>query len=493
MLSGEIPAELFDGVHGAPVDNMFSNTFAGCDRLTGEIPADLFGEIQGAPAKNMFNNTFGGCTGLTGIGGALFAGISGAPAEGMYSNTFDYCTGLTGNIPSGLFGSLSGASADDMFSNTFYNCRKLYGKSARNPDGTYLYDVFPTATSSQVGRMYDGTCLYDNASIPSAWGGAACTYTGPIPADEVTDYSFTITTVPNISSFEFVLNAAGEFIIDWGDGTVEPVSRATTDTQKGVYSHAYASARTHTIKLGGTATGYHYKMTNANGGDKDFNPSMIQFYNPYGATSTCKVASISGSLGKIFPTLTNPPANSDAQPRFSSTFEGCSQLTEIPGKLFDGVSGAPIAQMFAGTFSDTGITQIPDGLFAGLSGQPAEETFSATFAGTSITEIPADLFSGLTGIAKEYSFGYTFAGCTNLTSIPRGLFDGITVDPETGYSSFEGTFSGCTALTGPSAQMSNGTYLYNIANFDDSVGYGMYIGCTGLDDYATMPDYLKEE
>lgn len=220
---------------------------------------------------------------------------------------------------------------------------------------------------------------------------------------------------------------------------------------------------------------------------------MIEFKNPYGATSTCKVASISGSLGKIFPTLTNPPANSDAQPRFSGTFDGCSQLTEIPGKLFDGVSGAPIVQMFAGTFNDTGITQIPDGLFAGLFGQPAEETFSATFAGTSITEIPADLFSGLTGVAEKYSFGYTFDSCTKLNSIPKGLFDGITVDPEMGYSSFEMTFNGCTALTGPSAQMSDGTYLYELDGFDDGVGNSMYMNDTGLDDYATMPGYLKGE
>ena len=52
----EIPAELFDGVHGAPVVGMFINTFGGTQITS--IPENLFAGISGAPADSMFYMTF---------------------------------------------------------------------------------------------------------------------------------------------------------------------------------------------------------------------------------------------------------------------------------------------------------------------------------------------------------------------------------------------------------------------------------------------------
>ena len=139
--------------------------------MTGEIPADLFAGISGAPAHGMFAGTFYGCSGLTGeIPAGLFGDLSGAPASNMFSATFNGCTGLTGEIPIGLFGDLSGAPAQSMFASTFSGCSGLTGESARMPDGQYLYDYFNTATSSNVSRMYTNcTGLTDYSSIPSAW------------------------------------------------------------------------------------------------------------------------------------------------------------------------------------------------------------------------------------------------------------------------------------------------------------------------------------
>jgi len=157
----------------------FYRTFYRCTNLTGNIPAGLFVGISGAPATYMFANTFYYCRNLTGsIPEGLFGNLSGAPVYGMFEGTFFGCSGLTGEIPLGLFGNLSGAPDTYMFKQAFYGCSGLTGKSARNPDGTYLYDVFSTATTLHVYGMYTGTCLEDNASIPSAWGGKTCTYTG---------------------------------------------------------------------------------------------------------------------------------------------------------------------------------------------------------------------------------------------------------------------------------------------------------------------------
>ncbi len=127
-LTGEIPAELFDGVYGQPVNYMFTGIFAGCVSLTGVIPENLFAGVAGAPIHAVFNSVFQNCYGLTGeIPEDLFAGISGAPAYGMYDNTFKGCTGLTGNIPEKLFAGISGAPAYRMYANTFEGCTGLTG------------------------------------------------------------------------------------------------------------------------------------------------------------------------------------------------------------------------------------------------------------------------------------------------------------------------------------------------------------------------------
>ncbi len=486
-VTGEIPANLFDGIHGAPVSKMFAATFQSSGFTS--IPADLFAGIQGAPAKGMFDGTFSHSQ-ITEIPAGLFAGIKGAPAENMFAGTFGNCSKLSGEIPLGLFGDLSGAPAANMFNATFqmmWGTSGLTGKSARNPDGKYLYDVFPTATSSDVNEMYYGTCLYDNASIPSAWRGSACTYTGPVPSDEL----FTVTTVPNTSSMDIMFNAWGDFTIDWGDGSTETISRTTADTKEKIYSHTYASAGTYEIKFAGTPTGYPSKLTSAVSGERHSQVAVIQFRDPYNtSTSKCNIASVSGKFGSLFPTLTSALTGSDVQPGFKSTFSKCAQLTEIPSDLFDGVSGAPIDGMFQETFADSGLTDIPDGLFSGISGELTANLFAFTFAGTPIESIPAGLFAGLSGNVPPYTFWGTFYGCSNLAAIPVGLFDGVTV-LEAGTMAFGSTFADCVNLSGPSAQMSDGTYLYNLDGFTDMESRGTYENCTGLSDYDDMPDILK--
>ena len=489
-LTGEIPSGLFGELSGAPAPSMFGGTFRGCSGLTGSIPSGLFGNITGAPATYMFDATFNGCSGLTGeIPSGLFGELSGAPAYSMFGGTFRGCSGLTGEIPLGLFGNLSGTLQNNMFTHTFNGCSGLTGKSARSPDGTYLYNAFPSATSLQVGDMYTGTCLYDNASIPSTWGGKACTYTGPIPSDEL----FSVTTVPNTSSMDIMFNAWGDFTIDWGDGSKETISRTTANTKEQIFSHTYASAGTYEIKFAGTPTGYPSNLTDAVSGEKHSGVAAIQFRDPYNTSSSkCNIASVSGKLGTLFPTLASALTGSKVQPGFKSTFSECAQLTEIPSDLFDGIHGAPIFAMFEQTFADSGLTDIPDGLFSGISGELTENLFAFTFAGTPIKSIPATLFEGVSGNVPSYTFWGTFYDCSNLTAIPVGLFDGVTV-LEAGTEAFGSTFAGCVNLTGPSARMSDGTYLYELDGFTDMESRGTYANCTGLSDYDDIPDYLKEE
>ena len=160
-LTGEIPADLFAGITGAPADYMFDSTFYRCSGLTGSIPENLFAGISGAPADYMFDGTFRDCSGLTGIGGPLFAGITGAPATSMFDGTFYGCSGLTGTIPENLFAGISGTPASSMFHSTFYGCSGLTGTI---PENLFAGISGRPATSMFASTFYD--CSNLSGSIP---------------------------------------------------------------------------------------------------------------------------------------------------------------------------------------------------------------------------------------------------------------------------------------------------------------------------------------
>ncbi len=179
LLYGSIPDGLFSGISGAPAESMFASTFSGCRYLSGSIPEGLFSGISGAPAKSMFASTFDYCSGLTGsIPEGLFSGISGAPAESMFARTFTYtgitgsisenlfsgiygapakgmfrstfaATGITGSIPGNLFGGISGAPAENMFSETFSGCSGLNGSIPGN--------LFSGISGAPAENMFNGT------------------------------------------------------------------------------------------------------------------------------------------------------------------------------------------------------------------------------------------------------------------------------------------------------------------------------------------------
>ena len=57
VLNGPIPENLFDGIHGDTVPNMFRSTFENCSSLDGPLPTDLFSGLTGTPAQDSFKNT----------------------------------------------------------------------------------------------------------------------------------------------------------------------------------------------------------------------------------------------------------------------------------------------------------------------------------------------------------------------------------------------------------------------------------------------------
>jgi len=485
-----IPPTLFNGISGAPAQGMFSNTFTGCSGLTGSIPADLFSGISGTPAEGMFWGTFQDCSGLTGFGDNTYVSgdfLSGIEDNTTISNQVIYMFGstqLNDICPSGTYNSTRTqfSDADKPWCSTcpdgttsvagatsVNDCAPAYTITFNLNNGSWPAGVVvpesyivtnsdtmlpvPTRTGFTFGGWYDNEQLTGDAitNIPSGSTGDKVFWA----KWKTVEYKFTLTTTAT-NSFQFYISAAGTFFVDCGDnGTLTSDANDVTnndtitrfDINSELYTCTWDNTTAHTIRFGGSATGYNTDAAIR------FNVNINEYWND---TNAVKISSISGSLGQIFGTVENPSIGSN-QPRFNSTFYGASNMTgndgiyALPQNLFDGISGTPAQEMFWETFAFcSGLTgSIPSTLFSGISGAPANNVFQSTFFGcTGLTgSIPADLFSGISGAPAHGMFSTTFSGCSGLTgSIPADLFGNISGTPAA-YM-FSGTFSGCSGLTG---------------------------------------------
>lgn len=248
-------------------------------------------------------------------------------------------------------------------------------------------------------------------------------------------FSITTTDLSANTNFWFTMSPKGSFAVDWGDGTVDNIDRNNTTATD--YPHTYATGGVKTIKFCGRATEY-----NTATGDNVV--AAISFYKTDSNNTSKWIASVSGSMGSVFPTVSNTPAG---QPRFRSTFQGAGNLTTISANLFSGVSGSADG-MFRSTFDKcTKLEAIPYGLFSGITGGASNMFRSAFYQCKGITSLPDDLFAGIT-VAKTDEFRFTFYQATGLKGkyIPATAFTGLVnaghPSPATGnmwYQTFDGT------------------------------------------------------
>ena len=286
---------------------------------------------------------------------------------------------------------------------------------------------------------------------------------------------FTITTT-NLNAgdeFNFYMSASGTFYVDCGDGGTLSGTGVTNntitrnDTTEALYTCTYSTAGAKTIKMAGLATGYTATK----------NIAAIRFGAQDGSINPALVVAISGSIGKIMPTL---GLNDDQKPQFFVTFLG-TKITSVPATLFSDVTTAR-PYMFNGTFAHCNLlTNIPENLFSGINGT-ATLMFFSTFAYSGITSIPENLFINTSFGATELSadvhavFQSTFSHCSSLTSIPSGLFRNIHIG---NMYMFDGTFANCTALTSLPEEL--------FSNITDAGGQEFrhtFNGCTGLSGFV---------
>ena len=159
---------------------------------------------------------------------------------------------------------------------------------------------------------------------------------------------------------------------------------------------------------------------------------------------------------------------------FRSTLVGVGQLPRCKGMLYRSSSTSKPSltiHSFFHCFRDcSNLTSIPDGLF---DNNPKVTNFSSCFNSCSnLTSIPDGLFDNNPVVTN---FGSCFYGCSNLTSIPDGLFDN---NPK--VTNFSSCFNRCSNLTSiPDGLFDNNPVVTNFS-------YCFY-GCSNL---TSIPDGL---
>jgi len=252
---------------------------------------------------------------------------------------------------------------------------------------------------------------------------------------ENTKFTITTTNLNAGDEFNFYMSASGTFYVDCGDGGTLSGTGVTNntitrnDTTEALYTCTYSTAGAKTIKMAGLATGYctgeNYPAIRLFSGDINYGAnSMIS------SGTEIYIHQISGSIGAIFPTLTNPVYGT-GQPSFYMAFRNFINVDcEIPVGFFDGVYGQQRSMMFYSLFNGSKFTgNIPSRLFSQIT-MLSVWGFGYAFGGCDHLsgEIPGDLFENLTGVLNwgDYALFGMFFGCSGLSGyIPPSLFAGL--------------------------------------------------------------------
>lgn len=190
----------------------------------------------------------------------------------------------------------------------------------------------------------------------------------------------TLDLTPAFPEFISAYKVNYDATVDYGDGTTDKINTSNT-------SHRYDSAGEKTVQISGICQG----------------------------------------LGTLPSSLTEVVELSGVS-LFQKTFLYCDQLTSIPGSI---LNYAKLQDNFDYLFQGTSLTSIPEELFNECT---QVKRLKGTFAETNITEIPARLFRNLRGLINLTS---CFDSCSNLESIPEGLFANNPI-----LSNVEGIFQG---------------------------------------------------
>lgn len=346
-------------------------------------------------------------------------------------------------------------------------------------------------------------------------------------------------TIPHLEGYEY------NYIIDYGDGTVLPVT--TWDDPNTV--HIYLNSGNYTVSISGLCETFYanysiisnyitrilswgnvgFKFINFGGcllllsipndtnnglsnlGDLNgvfYGCSSLKTIMPYAFNYCTNVTSCFGTFWYCTSIQSVPSIlfrNCINVTDFSYVFSNCTSLKQVPSELF---SNCNVVNYFGFSFESCySLSNMPYNLFNNCTNVidfsytfqncisinkipphffdncPLVISFQGTFNGAGIINIPDNLFDYC---ISANNFYYTFSVCTNLTSIPNDLFK-YNLD----IINMQGTFNNCISLT----YIPDNLFVNNTLITDFS---GVFYNCTsltyipsGLFDNNTIVEYFN--
>lgn len=281
-----------------------------------------------------------------------------------------------------------------------------------------------------------------------------------LPSDAKDDLVLQVSAnVANDFTVHLPLAGTIDCVIDWGDGTKEPVKKeiGILDTQRPSHTYGGLNKPTDfTVRISGKVTRLDcYGIPNVE--KKHTITSIVQWGNIgleslrrsfSGYTSLKSVpADTRGAFAKVLAMnscfggcenleIIDPDFLVYAQQctDMSGLFYGCTKIKSIPEGLFRNCHKLTDMQSVFGSCSS--LSTLPTQLFASCR---LVKNVNRLFSGcTSLASIPSDLFSNQTEVR---SFDEVFAYCERLSEIPEGLFDACSK-----VTSFHSTFRNCSLL-----------------------------------------------
>ncbi len=462
-----IPAKLMKSATAA---TNIKYMFALCTSLT-EVPTAVF---ENCSNVTNLEALFYLASGIRSIKKDTFKGLSLVKTIG---SVFQGCTSLT-DIEAGVFDGLTSAKS---FPYCFADCTSLR--------------TIPAALLSGMSAAYEFKYMFCNTALESV----PETLFDEVRDYDLADYSYIFSECENLKTvpaklFDHITDVASDgFACLFAQSGIESIPAglfaSCTNLPATAFEAAFMSCpELHTIE------GSIFPETTAVTSMKQLFydcPKLKSIpedlFKPLGAANKLNFAyTFAGctSLQSLPDDLFS--ANTKAT-NFQYTFSGCTALTAIPESLLSACENVTnVKNIFEGC---TSLKTIPESLFASNT---KIQYFESAFAGcTSLEAIPERLFIAIGSTTTAISFGSCFKGCTALKSLPAGLFDTVRY-----ISDMSSCFKGCTALTGESPYtviMGEKIHLYERVKSDDfprvpSITAECFAGCTGLSDYANIPE-----
>ncbi len=519
----EVPDEFFKGLSKV---TSFSGMFDGCSGLR-SVGADVF---SGCTACTNISSMFKGCTSLENVSEAAFSGLSKVTS---IANLFQNCTSLK-TVPAGLFNDLvalttasnvfvgsglvsapSGLFANNSkvttFATAFKDCKSLVSVSDGLFDGaasaTSFKSAFEGCTALEtVGNIFGESTVASNVACDLLFKG--CSSLKEVPEGLFDGLRFVNTFA---SAFEGCSSVSSI-----PSGLFANQTAATTLTLQKCFSGC-SSLQAIPDDLFGTAERTNIS-TCANMFEKCTSLSSV-------ATNSFNVLRRSSgtTLTSLFDGCTAITSVPDGLFRetvgtFGNVFRGCTSLRSVGSEVFNGKRPTGLANLFVNC---TALSDVSATMFCDVAGVTS---LAGIFDGCSaLRSVPADLFKGMTGITTMSNL---FRGCSSLASVSKDMFGEMAA-----VTNVSGMFSGCTSLTAfPVDFFDNMLKITNVGNLFNgcqnifgespytvvngkkihiyerintaetgmasiatasSSRKGCFAGCTGMTDFASIPDMWK--